>query len=653
MAWQRAPSPAICTPPKLQRRRRMIDGRSLLFSPAPLGKRTARNRLIALPHGQNRLTPDQLLAYMPQLARGTAGTVLLGGMMTEPETWRPGLFHGYDPSFTRQLVPVNEAIHAADSLSIAQLLHLGVEALPFTAPLIGARAPSAVPGPGGDVPIAMSEADFAEVRRGYRRTAALLAEAGFDGFDVSSGHNYLLHQFLSPLTNRRRDRYGGSIENRMRFLEEILIDLRDAHPDLVLGVRLPCGDGVPGGLAEEDSLAVGRRLGALGLVDYITVTIASSPSLYVRDGEFPPAGLRASSRRMMAASNCPVVISQRIETPAEAADILAAGDAAFIGLARPLIADPDWGAKAQGGEDEAIRPCIRAVRCRSEHGCDVNPEAFATPPGRPLREPVAAARVVVVGGGPAGCEAALAAAGKGCEVTIFEQQDRLGGRARLAGRAPFRESWTAYSDYLHHAVVNHPAITARLSTPATSRLLDKMAPDLVVQATGASLTLPSPNGLSLTTADAFLLCAQGDGGKLLVIVDEGGSWDAMAALDTAIAAGFTIWYVTPRERVLDKVVAESRAFALDRLRRAEVTISCLTRVRLEPDRLTLAFADGATKRLAPHLVVWCGRLVRNPVPNTGAGVSVLRAGDCLAPRSLRAATADGRALASYLIGPRP
>jgi tRNA-dihydrouridine synthase len=342
----------------------------------------------------------------------------------------------------------------------------------------------------------MTAADIAEIVEGYRLSARYAREGGLDGIEVHGmAHGYLLNQFLSPATNHRTDAFGGSIDNRLRIVEEILDATRqEAGPDLVVGVRINGDDGHDGGLRPDDWADIARRLEATGTVDYISV----SQGTYVDRMLIYPTSPREhgyqlpATRKIKEAVSLPVVGAGRIVTPAEAEGFLASGDCDFVGMARQLIADPDWVRKAERGEAAKVRPCVGANWCMSAIfaqapiACIHNPAAGAE---QELSEhDVAAATtpktVAVVGGGPAGLRAALTAARRGHKVTLFEAKHRLGGQVALWAQAESRRELAGIVDWLVDRLAETDA-EIRLQTVVDAERLRADGFEAVVVATGA------------------------------------------------------------------------------------------------------------------------------------------------------------------------
>jgi 2,4-dienoyl-CoA reductase (NADPH2) len=616
----------------------------LLFEPITIGRLVSRNRIVSLPHGNSYGSDGVPFAgsvpYMRHVAASTAGIVTIGASAVHPTTYRAPLFALYDDRAVPRLREMVGAIHDGGALAISQLGHSGRHA-PVAQPGVARWGPSPQPPlPGGELLEPMGERELEELRDAYRRSAQQALEIGSDGVEVHAAHGYLMQQFLSPYFNRRTDAYGGSLEGRMRLLVEVLGALRTLARDRLVGIRLGAGDDRPGGLEWDDVLEVARRLAAAKLVDYFSLSVAARPGRYVRDESFPRAGLRDRTAALRAAVGLPVTISQRVDTPDLAADILRAGHADLIGLARELIADPDWGTKARSGNGSRIRPCVLCMKdCRRapELGgsgavsCMVNPTAYDMPPAAATDAArVSAERVVVVGGGPAGCEAALGAARRGARVVLFERESVLGGAARRAGRAPYRQKWRDYADYLEAEVRATPRIEVRTGTVADEASIALARPQVVVLATGAAMTTTVRAPVEVITSYALFALPSAPAWRTAIVIDHYGRWDGANAAEFLLESGTQVMFVSRLARIADAVSEESRDFLVPRLLSAGVRPV----LGAEAERVPLDGVDG---------VVVAGELGSEPTSRGWdlGGVPIWRIGDCLAPRGMSFATREG------------
>ena len=573
--------------------------RPLLFSPLTIGPVTVPNRIVLGAHFTQFVEPsgtagepgfygERYGRYLAERARGGAGLIIAGQAQVHPTTayqmrnnalaWDPAAV----PYFERVTAPVHE--HGA--LAFLQLAHNGGvndgtwSKLPVWAPSPVANY--------NEPPHAIEPDEIEEVVAHFARSAEHAAAGGFDGIEVHGAHGYLIHEFLSPKSNRRTDGYGGSLANRMRFCVEVLEAVRAATGDgLAVGIRLvgdeEARDGR--GLTADDAAEIAVRLEDAGLVDFVNVSIGTSGMgmvrpLYARH----LLGVYAAHVVKKAMRNTPVFAVHRILTPEEAEGILQRDEADAVTLVRALIADPDWPAKARAGEDATIRACTGC-----NQGCYGNltqglPITCVTNPGvgremelgPTLGTAPRAKRVVVIGGGPAGLEAAWVAAARGHDVTLLERDEELGGKIRLAQRLPGRGELADFADWRMGECARR-GVDIRQGVEANAGDVLAMEPDAVVVATGGRagvdvaskwhpLPVPGSDQPFVIDHEQALRRAE-ELGERVVILDAVGHIEgiALGELLAAIGVDVTVACPLPTPMLLD---AETMAVALPRMARA-------------------------------------------------------------------------------------
>ena len=473
-----------------------------LLSPIRLGRHQIRNRVWMAAHAtllvKDNLFTDAHIHYYRERARGGVGVITMEAMAVHPTT-QPykGKAFAFDPRMVPQYQKIADAVHEHGAKILAQPWHRGRETS-SVASLEPVWAPSPVPDSVyRETPKQMSVADIDAIIEGYRLTARFARLGGLDGVEVHAiSHGYLLNQFLSPATNHRRDGFGGSLENRLRIVLEILDATRqETGPDMIVGVRINGDDGHEGGLGPDDWAEIAARLEATGHLDYISVTQGTylNRMLIYPTTPMPHGYQMPATRKIKQAVSIPVVGVGRIVTPAEAEDYLARGDCDMVALARALIADPEWVRKAEQSRPSDIRPCVGANWCMSSIfaqapiACIHNPAAGAelTFGSGTLTAAALPRRVAVVGGGPAGLRAALTAADRGHTVTLFERQSELGGQVLLWSRAESRQELMGVVDWLTGQLAQRP-VTIRRQTIATPEMLEAEEFESIVIATGAT-----------------------------------------------------------------------------------------------------------------------------------------------------------------------
>jgi mycofactocin system FadH/OYE family oxidoreductase 2 len=482
-----------------------------LFSPLAIGSVTVRNRIMQTAHvklfAHDAVDSQRNVDYQAARAKGGAGLLITGNRVVHPTstTGFPRVAWAYLRGALEADRRLTDAVHEHDAVIFAQLNHFGLNASSDSADDLRVLwGPSAVKSPAyGETPKAMEHEDIREVVEWWGRSAELTREGGFDGTEVHISHSYLLHQFLSPLYNKRTDEYGGSFENRLRFSREVIEEVRRrVGPDWVVGVRISLTDFVPGALDVDDAIRVAHELERAGGLDYVNVTAAGYHNIWraIEPSDVPDGYLVDLSAQVKSSVSLPVFAVGGIKDAALAEEIVAGGKADMVAMTRAQIADPEFANKAREGREDEIVHCIRGNQgCigRVFKGlpiaCTVNPAAGregrfggAVPPADPP------ARWVVAGGGPAGLKAAVTLAERGHDVTLVEQAAELGGQVNLILRTPGREEFRWVVTDLERQL-DRLGVDVRLETEATPALVEELGPDGVLVATGA---LPSRTGFS-------------------------------------------------------------------------------------------------------------------------------------------------------------
>jgi 2,4-dienoyl-CoA reductase (NADPH2) len=450
-----------------------------LFRPLDLGFVTLPNRiLMGSMHTQLESRPgglERLAAFYAERARGGAALIVTGGFSPNGS----GNLSGHRAQFStpedcssHRIIP--SAVHEAGGRIVLQLLHSGRYG--FHERIV---APSAVKSPiNPHAPREMTPEEIEQTIGDFARAAALAREAGYDGVEIMGSEGYLVTQFLALRTNRRADAWGGPLENRMRFAAEIVKRCRAAAGrDFILVFRISALDLVEQGLSPEETVQVAKAMEAAGAT-LLNTGIGWHEARIPTIAQAVPRGAFAwATRRLKEAVRIPVVASNRINAPETAEEILARGDADMVSMARALLADPEFAAKARAGDRAGINVCIACNQACLDHyftgepaSCVVNPRA-----GRETQlvftKVKKAKRIAVVGGGPAGLSCAAAAAERGHAVTLFEKAAELGGQFNLARRVPgkqeFGESVAYFAERLRRArvtvLLNHDVSLEQLA----------------------------------------------------------------------------------------------------------------------------------------------------------------------------------------------
>ena len=483
----------------------------MLFTPLRIGPAESTNRIVCGAHftmftepnptyGEPGFYGERYGRYLAGFARGGAGIVIAGQAQVHPTTayQMHNNAAAWDPACVPHLARVSAQIEEYGALSFLQLAHNGGvnhgtwSHLPvWSASGVANHMEAAV---------AIDADQIDEIVEHFARSARHAAQGGFDGIEIHGAHGYLIHEFLSPYHNRRTDEYGGSLANRMRFGMRVLEAVRAAVGDRVaVGLRLVGDeerrDGK--GLTPDDCAEIAASFAHAGLVDFLNVSIGTSGVGMVRPMYVPHlVGVPATAIIKKAVPDIPVFAVHRILTPEEATGIVERGEADAVTLVRALIADPEWPTKARESRADEIRRCTGCNQgCYGNltQGypitCVTNPvvgrEATLGPGTMGRASP--AKRVVVVGGGPAGLEAAWVAAARGHEVTLLERAAEVGGKIRLAQQLPGRDEVADFANWRAGECVRQ-GVDIRCNVAADAETVLALEPDAVVIATGGRAT---------------------------------------------------------------------------------------------------------------------------------------------------------------------
>lgn len=478
---------------------------SYLFSPGKIGKVVIRNRSVMTGMGvglgqENGCVTEKEYAYLTKRAKGGVGLIITGIMRVEEES---GI------SFSKQLSASNDmhiqglrrladSIHHNGAVIFGQLQHPGNTADPNLNDRV--LSPSGISAANGVPTESLSIDEIHQLVLDFGEAALRLKKAGFDGVEVHGAHFYLIHQFLSPTYNHRTDMYGGSSENRFRFLKEIIEEIRNkCGTDFPIIVRVSLEEYIgESGYHPDYGITICKRLEQIG-VDGLDITASGSASPRGQSIEY--LTYEQGWRRFLikAVKRCvdiPVIGVCVIRSPAYAEEMLAVKDADFIGSGRNHLADPEWENKVENGVEEMIRPCISCLRCveNLKNGksayCSVNPTCGKEDEERPLLVNGDGRLVIVLGAGPAGLEASMIAAQRGFHVILFEKDNHVGGQIYLAAQVPGKTKMNWIISWMEKSCKN-AGVELKLNESPSEEELRLLHPYAVIDASGGMPLIPA------------------------------------------------------------------------------------------------------------------------------------------------------------------
>jgi len=522
---------------------------SKLFEPGKIGNLEIRNRIVMPAMGCSlaEVTGEpgpRMIRYYTDRAKGGAGLIITEITRVDDETGvgTPNQLSVTNTHVIGQLSRLVESVHTYGTKLFVQLHHPGNQT---PSRLIGGKQPVSASDVTckviGEQPRALTTEEVEAMVRKFVTGAVIAQKAGVDGVEIHAAHGYLVSQFLSPYTNKRTDKYGGSFEARLRFITEIIMGIKAyCGPKFPISVRMNGDDFLPGGITLEDSVKIAVYLEKLGVACInVSCGMYDSGSTIIEPSYFAEGWKKHLSTAIKNAVSIPVIAVDNIKHPSVAEALLEEGASDFVGIARGFLADANWGVKAKKGEDLYIRKCLGCMECFRilndglPLGCTLNPilgREFEFGEDKLVRNgngtPVA-----VIGGGPAGMQAALVLAKRGFRTILFEAGDRLGGTVNLAAMPPNKGMLAEFVE-TQKAEIEKAGVEVRLNAKADVETLKACGVKAIFMATGGKAVRPNLPGIEKAVTAEDVLAGKAEANGDLVIVGGG-----VTGLETAELLG--------------------------------------------------------------------------------------------------------------------
>jgi dimethylglycine catabolism A len=602
-----------------------------LFSPFTLNKLTLRNRVVSTAHAEvyaeeGGFPGERYIRYYEEKAKGGLALAICGGSspvsLDSPQGW----WRSVNLTTDKVIEPLGrlaEAMHRHGAKIMIQATHMGRRSSYY-----GERWPHLVSPSGIREPVHRGNAKIIEkheVRRiigDFATAARRVQRSGLDGIEISAAHQHLIDQFWSPRTNHRTDEYGGALENRLRFGIDVLTAVREAvGPDFVVGLRM-CGDEFhEDGLSHEALKEIADAMSSTGLIDYLSVIGSGADTHNTLANCMPPMALPPEPFVHLAAgiksvSKVPVMHAQSIRDATQAERILALGWVDLVGMTRAHIADPHMLTKIRDGQEDRIRQCVGANYCidRQYLGQDVLCVQNAatsrerTMPHVITRSTGPSRKVVVIGAGPAGLEAARVSRERGHNVVLFERDAAVGGQIKLAAKAPQREQMAGIVRWFE-LEIKRLGIDCRFNTDAGAEAILRESPDIVVLAAGGRPNSREVAGWGIADGLAVssweILSGRVEPGKRVLVYDGVSTHAGAGVADFIASRGSTVEIVTPDVKVADDVGGTTFPIFYRRLYELDVVLTpnwWLDRVYDEGDHKVAVLRNEYTERLEERVV---------------------------------------------------
>ena len=606
-----------------------------LLQPFRLKHLTLRNRVMSTSHepsySEDGMPKDRYRLYHVEKAKGgIALTMTAGSAIVSPDC--PPVF-GNLLAYKDEIVPwmrrLADECHEHGAAVMIQITHLGRRTAWNKADWLPVLAPSPIREPAHrSFPKQLEDWDIDRIVADYGAAAARMEEAGLDGIEFDA-YGHLPDQFWSPATNKRDDEYGGSLDNRLRFTFRVMDSIRrSTRPEFIVGIRMVADEDWPKGLSREEGVEIARRMAGSGKVDFLNIIRGHLETDAALSRVIPIQGTPSAPHldfagEVRAATRFPTFHAARIQDVATARHAISSGKLDMVGMTRAHIADPHIVRKVMEGHEDQIRPCVGATYCldRIYEGNDAlcvhNPATGreATMPHVVVLTEGPRRKVVVVGAGPAGLEAARVASARGHAVTLFEATERAGGQVLLSARVPRRKEMMGIIDWRMQRIEAH-GVTMRFATWAEADDVLAEEPDVVFIATGGvpnTAVLEEGNDLVISTWD--ILSGEVKPASRVMVFDDNGAHPAMQTAEFLAHAGSNVEIVTPERMFAPEIGGLNHAAYAEIFLRNDVRVTINTRLKTVERQgnallatLGSDYGDERTEREVDQVVVEHGTL---------------------------------------------
>ncbi|MFS0646272.1 FAD-dependent oxidoreductase [Siminovitchia sp. 179-K 8D1 HS] len=641
-----------------------------LFKELRIKNKIIKNRIVSSAHGESLanegIINEKFIRYYARKAAGGAGLIFTCGSGTVYEkAAHPKYVSLWNPKNEEPFKKLTKIVHDHGATIIAQATHKGRR---ISSKMTGypIQAPSAVPEDlNGEIPAVLNKEEIQKIIQAYASAAKRLERCGFDGIEVTSYGGHLIEQFWSPVINQRTDEYGGDLAGRMLFSIQVIEAISSAvSEDFIISFRMT-GDTQTDaiGLSQEDLLEIAIKLDELKKIDLFNISGSTGSSLELQAGTIPPDPYPRGcynhlARKMKKFLSVPVMVAGRILDPEQAERALIDGDCDLVAMTRAIIADPDLPNHSYYGRISQIRPCIGTNQGCIGRTYDGFPIACAVNPGiaddslNDITPAVEKQKVVIVGGGPSGMEAARVSALRGHTVILLERSATLGGQINDGKKQPNRDHYGLHVEWLKREIMRLQ-VEIQLNTEATADYILELSPDSIVLALGAETIIPIEKNLvqtsCVTDTDVLRGKITNITGKKVLIYDAGAKRGAYAAIFIAEAGAAKVELLSPRQTVCEELDSTNQPIMYRSL--AKNKVIC------RPNQLLHGERDGAIvfkdawrdeEQLAGDYdyIVFAGfrksnNQLKEQIKKLNPRAEVSTIGDSIAPRTMSEAIAEG------------